>query len=545
MIEECMTDPPTPGAAGDGWETSAGDVAMSAARGELAAISAQLNDGHARLVTLMRRVLSEELWCGVGFKSPEQWLTAYAGLTWSSAHDIVRIAERSADLPTMRALLDDGKLTLGQAAVVAKYTPAAYDEEVAEFASYTTVTQLRRALCRYDFHVDDPDGSATDSSGTDSSDKADAAGDESSESSESSESVILPGDQAADEELVDAASDAAQDRGPGAFDPATAPPTLEMRYVDGRFRLLYDAPADLGALVEQALLEAKDTLFHLRTRMMSEPRPATATSRPGAAACGDSPADAARSQKGAGFGEAMSLMAQRSLDEGAPLGHSRASRYRVYLHLDTGGHGWLNKRSALPQSLRDRILCDGVVQPIWETEGKPVNVGRAQRIVPARTRRLLEDRDRGCRFPGCLAMHHLECHHLDHWINGGCTDADRMIMLCPFHHDEHHRGVFVMVGDPSRPAGVVFTARDGTRLRPEFLPYDAPDAPDPPDAPNSPDAPDSAGYRPGTSPPDPSCAVPSRDSRSKQSQLAPYAGPLNETLHLSLVRFDPRQAPGS
>lgn len=177
---------------------------------------------------------------------------------------------------------------------------------------------------------------------------------------------------------------------------------------------------------------------------------------------------------------------------------SRASRYRVYLHLDTLGNGWLNKRSALPPALRARVLCDGVIQPIWETDGKPVSVGRAQRIVPARTRRLLEDRDRGCRYPGCLAMYHLECHHLDHWIDGGHTDADRLIMLCPFHHDEHHRGTFVMVGDPSRPDGVVFTARDGTRLRPEFRPYDGP----PPST--------------------------------------PYAGPTNDELELALVRFDPR-----
>ncbi|MGO4363506.1 hypothetical protein [Terrabacter sp. RAF57] len=31
---------------------------------------------------------------------------------------------------------------------------------------------------------------------------------------------------------------------------------------DGRFRLRYDAPAEVGALVESALAEAKDHLFH-------------------------------------------------------------------------------------------------------------------------------------------------------------------------------------------------------------------------------------------------------------------------------------------
>lgn len=477
------------------WETSVSDLATSAARDELAHISAQLNDGHARLVTLMRRVLTDELWCGVGLKSPEQWLTAYAGLTWSSAHDIVRIAERSPDLPTMQTLLDEGRLTLGQAAVVAKYTPAAYDADVAEFASYTTVTQLRRALCRYEFHA--------------------AQTDDESAPTTAESTTVLPGDAADDPAQVEDASDTALDRAPDALDPATAPPRLDMRYAAGRFHLSYDAPADTGALVEQALLEAKDTLFRL-VEALETTGSVDALAHPGPAACGTNPIDPATSRRGASFGEAMGLMAQRSLDSGAPPGHSRASRYRVYLHLDTQGNGWINKRSALPPALRSRVLCDGVIQPVWETEGRPVSVGRAQRIVPARTRRLLEDRDRGCRYPGCLAMDHLECHHLDHWLDGGLTDANRLIMLCPFHHDEHHRGVFVMVGDPTRPDGVVFTARDGSRLRPTFGPYVASSPPGDGRPPN------------GAPPPCPRA-------------FTPYAGPVNETLHLSLVRFDARR----
>lgn len=492
----CATD-----ASDAGWESSTADLDMSAAREELALISAQLNDGHAQLVQLMRRVLRDELWCGGGLRSPEQWLTAYAGLTWSSAHDIVRIAARSEDLPTMRRLLDTGRLTLGQAAVIAKYTPAAYDQDVAEFASYTTVTQLRRALCRYPFQDKEAE---TDQSPTGDPTTEDSATEDSA--TDTPDSAVLPGGAVDDDETVDAATDAARDRAADQFEPATAPPRLDMHYADGRFHLSYDAPADIGALVEQALLEAKDTLFRLDTPSAAEltekPGAPSAAEHPAAAACGDNPADPARWRKGASFGEALGLMAQRSLDDGAPLGHARASRYRVYLHLDTAGNGWLNKGCALPPALRARVLCDGVIQPIWETEGKPVSVGRAQRIVPARTRRLLEDRDRGCRYPGCLAMHHLECHHLDHWIDGGLTDADRLIMLCPFHHDEHHRGSFVMVGDPTRPDGVTFTTRDGTRIGPTFGTYDA--------------------------------SVP---------PCGPYAGPVNETLHLSLVRFDPLPPP--
>ena len=79
-----------------------------------------------------------------------------------------------------------------------------------------------------------------------------------------------------------------------------------------------------------------------------------------------------------------------------------------------------------------RFLADGVLQPVWETEGRPVSVGRAMRILPARSRRLIEDRDRGCRFPGCTATRFVEIHHLREWADGGATDLDNQVSLCPF-----------------------------------------------------------------------------------------------------------------
>lgn len=84
----------------------------------------------------------------------------------------------------------------------------------------------------------------------------------------------------------------------------------------------------------------------------------------------------------------------------------RAGRFRIYLQLDTAGQGWLTKRGALPQHLLRKWICDGIVQPVWETQGAPVNVGRAQRIVPDCTRRLVEDRDRGCARTTATAITH-------------------------------------------------------------------------------------------------------------------------------------------
>ncbi|WP_265446519.1 HNH endonuclease signature motif containing protein [Flexivirga meconopsidis] len=469
---------------------------LQLARDELGEICGQINNGHSRLVDLMRRVLADELWAGAGLKSPEHWLTAFAGVAWSSAHDIVRIARRADELPRMSTLLDNGRLTLGQAAVVAKYTPAAYDEDVAEFASYATVTQLRRSLTRYEFNADtvaDDDGSGA--------------------------TAYLPDGAVDDVETQQQSVDAAEQRAPDLFDPATAAAQLHMRYAAGRFKLTYEAPADIGALVEQALLEAKDALFALRRNQSR-----SADAPDGKATSPHSPASPPPNRST--LGEAMAVLAERSLDTGAPVGGSRADRYRVYLHLDTAGNAWLQKGAAIPPSLRDRMICDGSVQPIWETEGRPVNVGRSQRIVPARTRRILEDRDRGCRFPGCLALHNLECHHLDHWINGGATDDNRLIMLCRFHHHEHHRGAFTIVGDPSRRDGVIFTERGGAAIGPT---RPNPRGPSPTGC--SPDPPE-----PTPTEPDPAATTPAaRD-------FAPYAGPTNDPLHLAWVRFDPRRA---
>ncbi|WP_146316074.1 HNH endonuclease signature motif containing protein [Leekyejoonella antrihumi] len=179
-----------------------------------------------------------------------------------------------------------------------------------------------------------------------------------------------------------------------------------MGYREGRFHLEFSAPAEVGALVEQALIEAKDALFQA-------------------------------GHPAATLGAAVEEVVTRSLLQAGQVTPSRESRYRVYLHLGTEGTGWLHQRGALPGVVVDRLTCDGVLQPVWETGGSPVDVGRAQHIVPERTRRLVQDRDRGCRYPGCLSIYHLEVHHLQHWRDGGLTDIDNLARLCGHHHDAH------------------------------------------------------------------------------------------------------------
>ena len=156
-------------------------------------------------------------------------------------------------------------------------------------------------------------------------------------------------------------------------------------------------------------------------------------------------------------------MATRSLQGAATPG--RRSRYRLNVFLDTEG-GWLAGRPRLPPHVVDGLTCDGALTPVWTTQGHPVNVGRAHRVVPHRAKVLVDDRDRGCRYPGCRSTAFVEVHHLLHWRDGGPTELANLLSLCPNHHDGHHRGEYTITGDPTRPDGLSFETRSGLLIGP-------------------------------------------------------------------------------
>jgi hypothetical protein len=49
-------------------------------------------------------------------------------------------------------------------------------------------------------------------------------------------------------------------------------------------------------------------------------------------------------------------------------------------------------------------------------------------------------RDRGCAFPGCTHTQFLHGHHVKHWLHGGETNLDNLVMLCTVHHHLVHEG---------------------------------------------------------------------------------------------------------
>jgi hypothetical protein len=70
---------------------------------------------------------------------------------------------------------------------------------------------------------------------------------------------------------------------------------------------------------------------------------------------------------------------------------------------------------------------------------EPLYVGRAARIVTAAQWRALVVRDRHCVIKGCRRPPiHCEAHHVRHWLDGGTTDLDNLVLLCFQHHHDHH-----------------------------------------------------------------------------------------------------------
>ena len=109
------------------------------------------------------------------------------------------------------------------------------------------------------------------------------------------------------------------------------------------------------------------------------------------------------------------------------------------------------------------LACDGTISRIiMGPDGRPLDLGRSQRISPAGLRTALDVRDEGCVFAGCHApTYWCDVHHVVHWIDGGETSEANSGLLCERHHTKVHHG-FRIERDPD---GRWHTYRpDGTEI---------------------------------------------------------------------------------
>jgi hypothetical protein len=101
----------------------------------------------------------------------------------------------------------------------------------------------------------------------------------------------------------------------------------------------------------------------------------------------------------------------------------------------------------------ERLACDSnITRILLGSESTVIDVGRSRRVVSGPAGRALRARDGSCRWPGCdRPASWSAAHHVVHWIHGGSTDLENLVLLCHRHHWMVHEGNWQLVrGDDGR-----------------------------------------------------------------------------------------------
>ena len=165
-------------------------------------------------------------------------------------------------------------------------------------------------------------------------------------------------------------------------------------------------------------------------------------------------------------GEAFMRLVEAGWDAEAarrPHGHHTT----VVMHLDVKERvAALHLGPLLSEAERRYLDCDATCEVWFERDGQVIGAGRSTRLINRRLRRALEHRHPTCAVPGCGATRGLHAHHIRHWEDGGATELDNLVLLCPYHHRLHHRGVITITGPAHQ---LVVTDSAGRELSPGSL----------------------------------------------------------------------------
>ncbi len=223
---------------------------------------------------------------------------------------------------------------------------------------------------------------------------------------------------------------------------------------------------EVGAVVQRALEAAADRLFR------------GATAAPTGHAMAEELTPAQRRA------DALALLAESALAADFD-GGTAGDRYQVVLHVTTDESG-VDQVAPAPAAATasdsfdgalevdhgavyvsmetsQRLACDAsLVHMRHDADGAVLDVGRKTRTIPPSIRRALAARDTGCRFPGCTSRR-CDAHHVHHWVDGGATRLDNLVLLCRRHHRAVHEGGFgVMRG---LDGVLTFLRPDGAHLQ--------------------------------------------------------------------------------
>lgn len=354
---------------------------------QIAALTAQFLD-------LLVEFDNRGVWAGDGIRSCAHWLSWRTGLSLRTAQDHLRIAHALTELPQLHTAFTDGQLSYSKVRALTRVATADREEELLTVALSATAAQVE-LLVRTIRHIDRHTG----------------------------------------ENPTSQADSVAQWRW---NDDGTLSVSMRLRPVDG---------ARFLAGIVRAEYE--------RTRTSTDPAPALPADINDGRPADDSPPtkpDLWRHVP-SNIADAVVAMADTAatmsdMPEFAPgaeiVIHTGADNADKDPHLDGG--------PALLDTEVDEAACGGSTRTVGHLTGTHGRGRRGVATTWARKRRLptrallrmLYERDRGCRYPGCGRTRHLHAHHVRFWRDGGTTDADNLVLLCSTHHQTLHHGQFAI-----------------------------------------------------------------------------------------------------
>ncbi len=367
----------------------------------IAELAACINSAEARMMTLIADFNQRGGWKDGGFSSCAEWLAWRTGTRIGTARERVRTARALERLPQTADALRDGTISYAKVRALTRVATPEREAELLEFARAGSAAKLGRTVRMWKKLSRDAELTA-----------------EQARHRSRTFSVFVDGDG--------------------------------MYLVKGRLE------PEVGAMLMRAVEAASDAMFRREHGA-------------GAGSRGDENGDTHPEPKQR-RADAVGLLAERALAAGfgtvpghdagwsienavtpptAPRVESgtRAERYQVMVHCDAAtlaaegepGRSDLDGIRVSAETSR-RMACDAaVVAMVHAKDGSMLNVGRRTRTIPPHIRRALEERDRGCRFPGC-GCRFTEAHHVKHWADGGETNLGNTLLLCRRHHRAVHEG---------------------------------------------------------------------------------------------------------
>ena len=378
----------------------------------IAELAADINTAEARMMALIADFDRRGGWKD-GFGSCAEWLAWKIGTTIGPARERVRAARALENLPQTADALRDGTISYAKVRALTRVATPESETKLLEFARAGSAANLEQMVRMWKKLSRDGELTA-----------------EQARHRSRAFSVFVDGDG--------------------------------MYVVKGRLE------PEVGAVLMRAVEAASDALF----RREDDARDGAGSGRSVRRETGD-----ARPEPKQRRADAVGLLAERALAAGfggsepcdvpptpsreqqraqSPIeppasprveSGTRAERYQVMVHCDAAtlaaegepGRSDLDGIRVSSETSR-RMACDAaVVAMVHAEDGSMLSVGRRTRTIPPHIRRALEERDRGCRFPGC-GCRFTEAHHVKHWADGGETSLRNTLLLCRRHHRAVHEG---------------------------------------------------------------------------------------------------------